>query len=118
MIKKQEKRTESLIRIRLTKTEKGMLEREFGENFRTTFSDFIRHKLFAKNISEGHQRKYDALIKVGNLRGELNAIGVNINQIAKRMHTYQDYEATPNDRKMLAKLLAQLEHINQALDNI
>jgi len=107
-----------LVRIRLTKTEKRVLEREFGEDFRATFSDFIRHKLFAKNISGAHQRKYDALIKVGDLRGELNAIGVNINQIAKRMHTYRDYEATPGDRKMLAELLAQLEYINRALDNI
>ena len=118
MSKKREKRSEKLYRIRLTPSEKSALLLEYKDAFQPTFAEFIRHKLLSKEISVAHQRKFEAYIKIGNLRQELNAIGVNVNQIAKRMNTYDEAGIISNDRKMLAKLRERLELINTILDGI
>ena len=118
MSKKREKRSERLNRIRLTPSEKSTLQMEYRGAYHATFAEFIRHKLLSKKISAAHQKKFEAYIKIGNLREELNAIGVNINQIAKRMNTYDEQGIISNDRKMLANLQGQLEVVNGILNEV
>ena len=118
MNKKKEKRSEKLYRIRLTPSEKSALLVEYKDAFQPTFAEFVRHKLLSKEISAAHQRKFEAYIKIGNLRQELNAIGVNVNQIAKRMNTYDEQGIIGSDRKMLAALQEQLGIVNAILDKV
>ena len=115
---KKRKRTLFLPSVRITPAELSILREEFKGSFQASFSDFVRHKLMSKKISEAHQRKFDAYIKIGNLRQELNSIGVNINQIAKRMNTYDEKGIIGSDRKMLAALREQLALINTILNRL
>ncbi len=116
MNSKKKKRTLFLPNVRITPGELSNLREEFKGSFQASFSEFVRHKLFSKKISEAHQKKFEAYVKIGNLRGELNAIGVNINQIAKRMNTYDESGIIGSDRKMLVALLERLQDINEILD--
>ncbi len=113
-----EKRILQLPRIRLKPSERLLLDEDFKTSFQPTFSDFIRQRLLDKKISRSQELRYKALLNVGNLRRELNAIGNNVNQIAKRLNTEQEIFITGTERTTLMHLDHLLTQIKSTLDEM
>lgn len=89
------------IRIRLTRIEKELLtERCRKEGYRT-ISDLGRAKLLRKR----EIRRIEASVEFSELMGkmdfELNKIGVNLNQIARKLNTYLGYQLDSEDKRTL-----------------
>ena len=89
------------IRVRLTNWEKKMLAERCRKEGYTTLSDFGRAKLLRKR----EIRKIEASPEFSELMSqmdfELNKIGVNLNQIAKKLNTYLGYQLDSEDKRTL-----------------
>lgn len=89
------------IRIRLTRIEKELLtERCRKEGYRT-ISDFGRAKLLRKREIRRIEASKEFSELMGQMDFELNRIGVNLNQIAKKLNTYLGYQLDSEDKRTL-----------------
>lgn len=108
------KRTARLPEIRLFESEKTTIEEEFKTSFYTNKSEFIRAKLLDKTYSEYRQKQYEAEIIVGKFLPQLNKMGANINQIAKRLNGENAGKIKKEELLVLVssiKLMAQVKEI-------
>lgn len=89
------------IRIRLTRKEKELLtERCRKEGYRT-ISDFGRAKLLRKREIRRIEASQEFADLMGRMDFELNKIGINLNQIAKKLNTYLGYQLDREDKQTL-----------------
>ena len=89
------------IRIRLTRIEKELLtERCRKEGYRT-ISDFGRAKLLRKREIRKIEASKEFSELMGQMDFELNKVGINQNQIAKKLNTYLGYQLDSNDKRTL-----------------
>jgi hypothetical protein len=89
------------IRVRLTNLEKKLLtERSLKEGYRT-LSDFGRAKLLRKREIRRIEASQEFSELMGQMDFELNKIGVNLNQIAKKLNTYLGYQLDSEDKRTL-----------------
>ncbi len=89
------------IRIRLTRIEKELLtERCRKEGYRT-ISDFGRAKLLRKREIRRIEASQEFADLMGKMDFELNKIGINLNQIAKKLNTYLGYQLDREDKQTL-----------------
>lgn len=89
------------IRIRLTRNEKQLLlDRCRKEGYRT-ISDFGRAKLLQKREIRKIEASKEFSELMGRMDFELNKIGVNLNQIAKKLNTYLGYQLDSEDKRTL-----------------
>ena len=72
-------------------------------------SDFIRTRLFNSN-KKVISLDEEASAQIKRLDYELNKIGVNYNQIAKKINTHDVYQFTSEDREVFEQILQ--EHLN------
>lgn len=79
------------VHLRLTPSEYRQLHSRFQKTTCRKLSDYLRAVIFDKSVITKYRNASidDALAEMGTLNKELNAIGNNINQMAKRMHTIQ-----------------------------
>lgn len=79
------------VHLRLTPSEYRQLHSRFKKTTCRKLSDYLRAAIFDRTVTTKYRNTSidDALEKMGALNKELNAIGNNINQMAKRMHTIQ-----------------------------
>ncbi|SDF13282.1 hypothetical protein SAMN05216464_11369 [Mucilaginibacter pineti] len=106
-----------IIGLRLTTEEYGAVEKNWKNSTIRRLSEFVRRILFGKAVTtySRNQSLDDLVAELVQLRKELNAIGVNINQAVHRLHTL-DYvpqmtswiEAFEHDRD---SLFARVEEI-------
>ena len=97
------------IRVRLTKLEKELLlKRSKREGYRT-ISDFCRAKLVRKREVRKIEVSEDFIQVTQKLDYELNKIGVNLNQVAKKLNTHQVYQFTSADREVFMEVLIELK---------
>jgi len=91
---KEEKinRTE-LLQVRLTIKEVARINDAFSKSIYRKLSDYTRKKLLDKPISiyTRNQSLDDFMAEMIRLREELNAIGINYNQVVKRLHSLQHF---------------------------
>ena len=111
-------RTENLPMIRLTPMEKNQVLEEYEETFHQTLADFVREKLFSKEITVYNKRKVDALLKLGDFRGRLIELEEGIIEIAKAVIGKNDKQLQSDDTQLLEELLRELVTINESLDKI
>ena len=95
-----EKRTE-IIRLLLTKEEKQRLDSlvrtwKFGCR-----SDYMRYAIFRRSVKKEVHLDPETKEQLNNLDYELNRIGVNLNQLSKRMNSFAGYNISDNDRQLL-----------------
>jgi len=110
----KEKRSETLMNVRLTKAEKALLKKEYLESPFGKKADFIRFKLFDTTYSDYRKKQYEAEIAAGLLMNEIQKLGTNINQIAKRLNTFKEDRLQKNEIILIgrtAKLLVRIEKI-------
>lgn len=83
-------RTE-LLQVRLTLRETEQIHNSFSNSTCRKLSDYVRKKLLDKPVFvyTRNQSLDDFMAEMIRLRGELNAIGNNYNQVVKRLHTLQ-----------------------------
>ena len=100
-ITSKEKKLDEGIRVRLTNREKKLLAERCRKEGYSTLSDFGRAKLLRKR----EIRKIEASPEFSDLMSqmdfELNKIGVNLNQIAKKLNTYLGYQLDSEDKRTL-----------------
>lgn len=79
------------VHLRLTPSEYRQLHSRFQKTTCRKLSDYLRAALFDSTVTTKYRNTSidDALAEMAVLNKELNAIGTNINQMAKRMHTIQ-----------------------------
>jgi len=98
------------IRIRLTESEKGLLlERSKREGY-LTLSDFGRAKLVKRREIKKVEAGKEFVTLVTKTDYELNKIGVNLNQLAKRINIHDVYQFTTADREVFRQLLQELRN--------
>ena len=97
------------IRVRLTSLEKKLLvQRSKQEGYRTV-SDFCRAKLVRKREIRRIEVSNDFRELTLKLDYDLNKIGVNLNQLAKKVNSFQDYRFSDADQVLLQRILAELD---------
>lgn len=96
------------IRVRLTTLEKKLLvQRSKREGYRTV-SDFCRAKLVRKRETRRIDVSKEFKELTLKLDYDLNKIGVNLNQLAKKVNSFQDYRFSDADQALLQRILAEL----------
>jgi len=113
-----------IIGLRLTTEEYSAVEKNWKNSTIRRLSEFVRRILFGKAVTtySRNQSLDDLIAELVQLRKELNAIGVNINQAVHRLHTL-DYvpqmiswiEAFEHDRD---RLFARVEEIKSRINLI
>jgi len=104
-----DKRTVKLI-IRLTKDEKLRLQNLTKQGKYGCMSDYIRNKLFNQSKRKVISLDDQAKEQLKNLDYELNKIGVNLNQLSKRMNSFSGYNVGDNDRQLLKQAFEMMRH--------
>jgi len=89
------------IRVRLTKREKELLTERCRKEGYSTLSDFGRAKLLRKREIRRIEVSQEFSELMGQMDFELNKIGVNLNQIAKKLNTYLGYQLDSEDKRTL-----------------
>ncbi|MFH7010102.1 plasmid mobilization protein [Flavobacterium plurextorum] len=100
MMKRENSNRIRIVGLRLTPLEYAELEKRFRSSTCRKLSDHIRRHLFNKPIVTTYRNASfdDYIEETMTLNSELNSIGSNVNQIAKKM----------NSLKMISELKNQL----------
>lgn len=79
------------ITLRLTPEEYAKIEHKYKASTCRKLSDYVRKHLFDKPITTTYRNQSldDFMEETLVLRNELSAIGNNLNQVVKKMHTLQ-----------------------------
>lgn len=79
------------ITLRLTPEEYAKIEQKWKTSTCRKLSDYVRKHLFNKPITTTYRNQSfdDFIEETVVLRNELSAIGNNVNQVVKKMHTLQ-----------------------------
>ncbi len=97
------------VRVRLTKLEKRLLEKRCKREGYLTLSDFCRAKLVKKREIRKTEASQEFIQVTQKLDYELNKIGVNLNQVAKRLNTHPVYQFSQADREIFRQVLLELK---------
>lgn len=98
------------IRIRLTQLEKKLLLQRSKKEGYLTLSDFCRAKLVHKREIRKIEATTEFILATKKLDFELNKIGVNLNQVSKRLNTHPVYQFTTDDREVFRQVLQELKN--------
>lgn len=96
----KEKRNEMLI-IRITREEKIHLKSLTKRGKFACMSDYIRSRIYKHTDRKMISLDDDTNNQLKSLDYELNKIGVNLNQLSKRMNSFAGYRVGDNDRQLL-----------------
>jgi hypothetical protein len=86
----EQKTTRSkILQVRITTKEWEVINDKFSRSTCRKLSDYIRKKIFDKPITmyTRNQSLDDCMHELIRLKNELNSIGVNYNQVVKKMYT-------------------------------
>jgi len=101
---------DKLICIRLSGLEKKLLLQRCSKEGYRTISDFCRAKLVRKREIKKVEASKEFIEATQKLDYELNKIGVNLNQVAKRLNIHQVYQFSKADRQVFLQLLSELKN--------
>jgi len=108
---------DNLICIRISGLEKKLLLQRCNREGYRTISDFCRAKLVRKREIKKVEASKEFIEATRKLDYELNKIGVNLNQVAKRLNTHPIYQFSNADRKAFLQLLSELKNCFAVLQN-
>jgi len=91
-MKEQKNNREKWLHVRLTEQEYGAIQEQFLKTMDQKLSVYIRKIILGKpHIGKVRNQSIDGLItELATLRMELNAVGKNLNQAVKKLHTLKD----------------------------
>ncbi len=96
----KEKRT-IVVRLLMTREEKQLLDSLVKRGKYGCMSDFLRLKIFDQSKRKIISLDEEANSQLKSLDFELNKIGVNLNQLSKRVNSFAGYNVGDNDRFLL-----------------
>jgi len=115
-----------IIGLRLTPDEYAKIERKWKASTCRKLSDYVRKHLFDKSIVTTYRNQSldDFMEETIILHNELNAIGTNINQAVKKLHTLQQIPEFRNwiisfdlDKKILFNKVEEIKkHVQKISD--
>ncbi|WP_416845457.1 plasmid mobilization protein [Flavobacterium sp. GB2R13] len=115
-----------IIGLRLTPEEYAKIERKWKASTCRKLSDYIRKHLFDKSIVTTYRNQSldDFMEETIVLHNQLNAIGNNVNQAVKKLHTLQQIPEFRNwiisyelDKKILFNKVEEIKkHIQKITD--
>jgi hypothetical protein len=104
----KEKRNTSLI-IRVSREEKTRIKSLTKNGKFGCISDLIRTRIFNSN-KRVVSLDQEASTQIKRTDYELNKIGVNLNQIAKKINTHDVYQFSSDDRLVFKQVLQELRN--------
>jgi len=116
--KKETEKRRNRIDVRFTDEEYSKLMTEMGKTTNRTKGEFIREKLFKRDISELHILEQKAFVAAGELSELVQKIGVNHNQLVKGVNTYKQINFNEHDRKVLLATGQILKKLLDRLGNV
>ncbi len=99
-IPEREKR-KIVVKLLLNKEEKLLLDSIVKRGRYACTSDYMRLRLFDQSRRKVITLDDEAKAELQRLDYELNKIGVNLNQLSKRVHSFAGYQIGDEDRKLL-----------------
>jgi len=115
---KLKNRTAHLPTVRLTPKEKENVIQEFQKTHHSSLSDYVREKLFAKEVTAYEKKRMDALLQLGSFRNELKDLGTLVEQIAKLLAISKDGKLLQSETEVLQAVLKEFSSINEHLDKM
>jgi hypothetical protein len=110
------------VRVRLTALEKRLLLNRCKKEGYLTLSGFCRAKLVKKREIKKVEASKEFVLLVRKLDYELNKVGVNLNQVSKRVNSNHIYQFTDGDREVFKRILGELRScfsvLQQYMDKI
>lgn len=97
------------IRVRFSETEKRILIKRSKQEGYLTLSAFCRAKILKHREITKIEVSPEFAEVTKKLDYELNKIGVNLNQVSKRMNTHPVYQFTADDREVFRQVLQELK---------
>lgn len=105
----KDKRTEMLI-IRMTREEKIRLQSLVKRGKYGCTSDYIRSRIFKQSERKVISLDENTNNQLKSLDYELNKIGVNLNQLSRRMNSFAGYRVDDNDRQLLRQAFEMMKN--------
>ena len=105
----KDKRNEMLI-IRITREEKIHLKSLTKRGKFACMSDYIRSRIFKQSDRKVISLDENANNQLKSMDYELNKIGVNLNQLSKRMNSFAGYRVDDNDRLLLKQAFEMMRN--------
>ncbi|TCN50525.1 plasmid mobilization protein [Flavobacterium circumlabens] len=89
MMERENSNRSRRITVRVTPEEYSKIEQRYKNSTCRKLSDYIRKHLFNKPITTHYRNQSidDSIEEIVLLRNELSAVGNNVNQVVKKMHT-------------------------------
>jgi hypothetical protein len=97
------------IKIRLTSNEKAEIIRRCSEEGFRTMSDYARTRLFRKRQVRRIEVSDEFVLAFRTLDYDLVKIGTNLNQIARRLNSYNTYMLSEEDKMVFTKVMEELK---------
>ena len=97
------------IRVRFSETEKRILIKRSKQEGYLTLSAFCRAKILKHREIVKIEVSSEFAEVTRKLDYELNKIGVNLNQVSKRLNTHPVYQFTTADREVFLQVLLELK---------
>ena len=104
-----DKRNAKLI-VRVSREEKLRVQSLTKKGKYGCMSDFIRVRIFDQSNRKIIKLDEEANNQLKNLDYELNKIGVNLNQLSKRMNSFAGYNVGDNDRQLLKQAFEMMRN--------
>jgi len=90
-----------VIKLLMTQEEKLRLDSLVKRGKYGCMSDYLRNKIFDQSKRKVISLNDESKLQLKSLDYELNKIGVNLNQLSKRMNSFAGYNVSDNDRQLL-----------------
>ena len=90
-----------MLLLRVTKEEKQRIKTLTRSGGYPCMSDFIRSRIFKRLDKRIVSLDENTSYQLRQLDYEINKIGVNLNQLSKRMNSFAGYNIGDNDRQLL-----------------
>ena len=99
-----------VVRLLMTEEEKLRLDSLVKQGKYGCLSDYMRNKIFDQSKRKVISLDDQAKEQLKSLDYELNKIGVNLNQLSKRMNSFSGYSVGDNDRQMLKQAFEMMRY--------
>ncbi|TDE49092.1 plasmid mobilization relaxosome protein MobC [Flavobacterium sp. GT3P67] len=116
-MEKENSNRSRIIGLRLTPEEYAKIYRKWKASTCRKLSDYVRKHLFNKPITTNYRNQSldDFIEETVVLRNELSAIGNNVNQVVKKMHTLQQI---PEFREWIVRYELEKRILSNKMEDI
>ncbi len=99
-----------VVRLLMSSEEKLRLDSLVKQGKYACMSDYMRNKIFDQSKRKVISLDDQAKEQLKSLDYELNKIGVNLNQLSKRMNSFSGYNVGDNDRQLLKQAFEMMRY--------